>query len=165
MYLCVYFSDSLYAIQRELDRINTKPPLNLIEKFETDEKFNDSSHTVIHTGSKPKNVFKPIKSSTIKSRRRASDDQYCDRTSENPSEIGISPSKDDFGNKFIVDPNCLKRCESTKQKKKCISVSPILKKDPPPNPENRNPFVAGLKFRGKDSKSRTYDEILSHSER
>ena len=156
-------------MKAELEKIDKQPPLDLISKFESMEqksksgKSNNSKkfpYPRINRGG-----GKNPKNSNFAKKLDFGQKPFLGRESSTFAVKVKSPSKDDFGNKFVVDKKTVERFKNLKEKKKTVCVSPILTKDPPPKPEKRQPFVAGLKFRGNSLSSRSYDHTLSRLEK
>ena len=77
-----------------------------------------------------------------------------------------SPSKNFYGHaKVKFTQSSIERAKRRTKSRKCVNVSSVLKRPPPPKPLKRQPFHSGLKFRGADtSATRTFETTLTHSE-
>ena len=77
-----------------------------------------------------------------------------------------SPSKNFYGHaKVKFTQSSIERAKRRTKSRKCVNVSSVLKRPPPPKPMKRQPFHSGLKFRGADtSATRTFETTLTHSE-
>ena len=155
-------------MKAELEKIDKQPPLDLISKFESMEvksKNNNQNSKKFPLPRKNRGGGKNLNKADFAKKLDFGTKPFLGRESSTFAEKAKSPSKDDFGNKFVVDKKTVERFKNLKEKKKTVCVSPILTKDPPPKPEKRQPFVAGLKFRGNSLSSRSYDHTLSRLEK